>query len=211
MKNLTVRPINTGYVSDLSPPVPLPPFGGPLPEGHSEGEGAASRVHLPRRGAGTNCCSSTRAWLGRNGRTNTITPAPWQDPDLAIHKQLEKLGYKPEDIGVVVFTHLHWDHMFYMEKFTKARYFVHQREWAFAKDPIPLLLQNPMSIRPWGSPLPSPAAKTGSSRSPANPRSCRECGSSNPSATPPATCPSRSIRRTGATSAPATRSSSWAT
>ena len=34
---------------------------------------------------------------------------------MAIHEQLEKLGYKPEDIDIVVFTHLHWDHMFYVE------------------------------------------------------------------------------------------------
>jgi glyoxylase-like metal-dependent hydrolase (beta-lactamase superfamily II) len=39
---------------------------------------------------------------------------------------------------MVVFTHLHWDHIFYMEKFTKARFIAQRKEYEFAVNPIPL-------------------------------------------------------------------------
>ena len=57
---------------------------------------------------------------------------------MAIADQLAKIGYKPEDIDIVVFTHLHWDHCFYMEKFTNAKFYVNKKEYEFAMDPIPL-------------------------------------------------------------------------
>lgn len=62
----------------------------------------------------------------------------WQSPGMAIHEQLEKIGYKPEDVDLVIFTHLHWDHIFYMEKFTNATFIAHEREVEFAFNPIPL-------------------------------------------------------------------------
>ena len=45
---------------------------------------------------------------------------------------------RPEDIDIVVFTHLHWDHCFYMDKFTNAKFYVNKKEYEFAMDPIPL-------------------------------------------------------------------------
>jgi len=137
MKNLTVRPINTGYV----PTYPLQyhyhhsvaPYLKDVPK---------EKVPLPvftflvEGGDELLLVDTGMSWTERANEYHH--PGSWQEPDQAIHVQLGKLGYKPEDIDIVVFTHLHWDHMFYMEKFTKARYFVHEREWAFANDPIPL-------------------------------------------------------------------------
>jgi len=61
-----------------------------------------------------------------------------QPSGLAIHEQLGKLDLHPEDIDVVILTHLHWDHSFYLDKFTKAEIYVHKKEYAFAMNPLPL-------------------------------------------------------------------------
>jgi glyoxylase-like metal-dependent hydrolase (beta-lactamase superfamily II) len=50
---------------------------------------------------------------------------------------LGALGIKPEDIDVIVFTHLHWDHCANLKRFTKAQYIVHEVELEFARNPIP--------------------------------------------------------------------------
>ena len=55
-----------------------------------------------------------------------------------IESRLKQVGYTPEDVDIVVFTHLHWDHVFYLEKFTKARLICSKTEWEYAHDPIPL-------------------------------------------------------------------------
>ena len=34
-----------------------------------------------------------------------------------IESRLAQVGYKPSDVDIVLFTHLHWDHIFYLEKF----------------------------------------------------------------------------------------------
>jgi glyoxylase-like metal-dependent hydrolase (beta-lactamase superfamily II) len=57
---------------------------------------------------------------------------------MAIHEQLAKIGYSCADVDKVIFTHLHWDHIFYMEKFTKAQFIASRTEYEFAMDPIPL-------------------------------------------------------------------------
>lgn len=62
----------------------------------------------------------------------------YQSEGMSIIQQLDKLGYSPEDIDIVIFTHLHWDHCFYMEKFTHAEFWANQKEYEFAMDPIPL-------------------------------------------------------------------------
>ncbi len=137
MKNLTVRPINTGYVPTYplqyhyhhscapylknvpNEKIPLPVF-----------------TFLVEGGDSLLLVDTGMAWTERANAYHH--PGSWQDPGMAIHEQLEKIGYKPEDIDIVVFTHLHWDHMFYMDKFTNATLVAHEREYAFAMDPIPL-------------------------------------------------------------------------
>ncbi len=51
--------------------------------------------------------------------------------------QLSKIGVKPEDIEIVVLTHLHWDHCFGLERFAKAKFLVSKKEYSFAHDPVP--------------------------------------------------------------------------
>ncbi len=55
-----------------------------------------------------------------------------------IESRLKQVGHKPEDVDIVIFTHLHWDHVFYLEKFTNARFIVNEEEWNYAHDPVPL-------------------------------------------------------------------------
>ncbi|NLG83480.1 MAG: N-acyl homoserine lactonase family protein [Firmicutes bacterium] len=65
-------------------------------------------------------------------------PGSFQPEGFAIHERLAKLGLKCEDIRYVIFTHMHWDHIFYMEKFVNAKFIAHRKEYEFALNPIPL-------------------------------------------------------------------------
>lgn len=60
-----------------------------------------------------------------------------QEPGQAIHEQLARLKLTPDDVDTILFTHLHWDHCFNLERFQRARLYVHEREYRFALDPIP--------------------------------------------------------------------------
>ena len=60
-----------------------------------------------------------------------------QEPGEAVHERLEVLGVDPSEIELVVLTHLHWDHVHNLDRFTGAKVVVQAREYAFAKDPIP--------------------------------------------------------------------------
>ncbi len=65
-------------------------------------------------------------------------PGSIQLPDQAMPKAVEKAGYHLEDITKIIFTHLHWDHCFYMKEFKNAHYYVQKKEYEFAMNPIPL-------------------------------------------------------------------------
>ena len=60
-----------------------------------------------------------------------------QEPGTAVHEQVKKLGIDPKEIEAVIFTHLHWDHCYNMKEFTNADYYVSDKEFAFAMEPIP--------------------------------------------------------------------------
>ena len=52
--------------------------------------------------------------------------------------QLEKVtGVKPEEIDLILLTHLHWDHAYHLEKFPNAQIYVSKRELEFALNPLP--------------------------------------------------------------------------
>lgn len=55
-----------------------------------------------------------------------------------IESRLAQAGYKPEDVDIVLFTHLHWDHVFYLEEFVNARFIVNEVEWNYAHNPVSL-------------------------------------------------------------------------
>ena len=65
-------------------------------------------------------------------------PGSNQPEGFAIHERLANLGIKCEDIQLVLLTHMHWDHTFYMEKFINARFVASRTEHEFAFNPIPL-------------------------------------------------------------------------
>jgi N-acyl homoserine lactone hydrolase len=69
-------------------------------------------------------------------------PGSYQPQGYAIQDQLAKLGISPEEIDLVILTHLHWDHVYYMAKFVNARFFVQRIEYEFATDPIPLYFKS---------------------------------------------------------------------
>ncbi len=65
-------------------------------------------------------------------------PGSKQPEGYAIYEQLEKLGIKCEEITDIIFTHLHWDHVYYLDKFVNAKLYVQRKEYEFAVNPIPL-------------------------------------------------------------------------
>lgn len=135
--SITVRPMNTGfvptnpfqyhyhfscapYLKDVpNEKVPLPVFTFLI-------EGAQKLVLV----------DTGMAWTERANQYHH--PGSWQEPGQDIESQLKAAGYTPADVDIILFTHLHWDHMFYLEKFTNARMICHKREWEFANNPIPL-------------------------------------------------------------------------
>lgn len=51
---------------------------------------------------------------------------------------LQKMGVDPDEIDIVIFTHLHWDHVQNMKKFRNARYICTAEEIRWAYNPLPL-------------------------------------------------------------------------
>lgn len=76
------------------------------------------------------------AWTERANQYHH--PNSWQEEDQAIHIALERRGYCCDDISKIIFTHMHWDHTFYMGKFKNAVYFAQKKEYEFAVNPIPV-------------------------------------------------------------------------
>jgi glyoxylase-like metal-dependent hydrolase (beta-lactamase superfamily II) len=64
-------------------------------------------------------------------------PGRGQAPDMEVRPRLAKVGVTTEEIDLVIFTHLHWDHCSNMKMFENARFVVHRREYEFAIDPLP--------------------------------------------------------------------------
>lgn len=60
-----------------------------------------------------------------------------QEPGQAIHEQLEKMGISTDEIEMIIFTHLHWDHCFNLDKFHNAKLVASRREYEFANHPLP--------------------------------------------------------------------------
>jgi glyoxylase-like metal-dependent hydrolase (beta-lactamase superfamily II) len=52
---------------------------------------------------------------------------------------LAKAGVKPEEIDIVILTHLHWDHVGTVELFSNAQFIVSDEELRFALNPTPCL------------------------------------------------------------------------
>jgi N-acyl homoserine lactone hydrolase len=143
--NYTIRPINTGFIGG---------GGGKLEPGNfydyhfslfklmEEKGGIAPRkrggcVCFLLEGNGKKILADTGMWdterADRYHHKGSI-----QDKGFAVYEQLDTLGIKPEDIDYVLLTHLHWDHVGFLAMFKNSIIIAHERELAFALDPIPL-------------------------------------------------------------------------
>jgi glyoxylase-like metal-dependent hydrolase (beta-lactamase superfamily II) len=63
-----------------------------------------------------------------------IGPKPRQfvpEPEGRLPQELAGLGVRPEDVDVVIHTHLHVDHVGWDGFFPNARYVVHEADWEF--------------------------------------------------------------------------------
>jgi len=137
MPNLKIRPINTGYVTTIPKEYlyhhSVTKYLPHIPD---------HRIEMPvftfliEDGEKLLLVDTGMSWSER--ANDYHHPGSRQPQGMAIHEQLAKIGYKPQDIDIVVFTHMHWDHIFYMDKFTNATFIAHEKEYAFALDPIPL-------------------------------------------------------------------------
>lgn len=127
--DLTIYPLLTGYIHAdtgqyLTPgvnygvPTELPAFAWYV-------EGTEKKILID-----TGMCETERADKWHH-------PGSRQEEGQAIHDQLQKLGVNPDDIDIVILTHLHWDHCSNMKKFRNVTFFVHEKELEFALDPIP--------------------------------------------------------------------------
>jgi glyoxylase-like metal-dependent hydrolase (beta-lactamase superfamily II) len=137
MSNLTIRPINTGYVTTVPKEYlyhhSVLKYIKGIPD---------HRIEIPvftfliEGGDKLILIDTGMSWSER--ASDYHHPGSRQPEGMAIWQQLEKIGYSAADVDLVILTHMHWDHVFYMEKFTKAKFIAHETEYAFALDPIPL-------------------------------------------------------------------------
>lgn len=78
-------------------------------------------------------------YLERCLKYHTISRTEPLKPEQGIVAQLGKIGVKPEEIDIVVLTHLHWDHVGNVTKFPNARFIVSSEEMRIALNPPPCL------------------------------------------------------------------------
>lgn len=61
-----------------------------------------------------------------------------QQSDETLHANVKKLGLEPDDIEIVINTHLHWDHCHGNKIFPHAKFYVQREELRYAAAPPPL-------------------------------------------------------------------------
>lgn len=72
------------------------------------------------------------------GEAPKTIPPYQQPPEQHITRALESVGLTPEDVEIVVLTHLHWDHCTNAKIFPKARFVVQREELRYAAAPLPI-------------------------------------------------------------------------
>jgi glyoxylase-like metal-dependent hydrolase (beta-lactamase superfamily II) len=65
-------------------------------------------------------------------------PGSYQPEGYTIMDQLKKHGLSTHDIDMIIFTHLHWDHVYYINEFPNAELVVQKSEYEYANNPIGL-------------------------------------------------------------------------
>lgn len=137
----TIRPLNTGFV----PTYPLQyhyhfscaPY---LKDVPNEKVALPVFTYLIEGGdklvlVDTGMCESERASKYHHSGS-------WQEPGQDIESLLKSVGYTCADVDIVIYTHLHWDHMAAADKFKNARIIANKREIDFMNDPIPLYFKS---------------------------------------------------------------------
>jgi glyoxylase-like metal-dependent hydrolase (beta-lactamase superfamily II) len=71
------------------------------------------------------------AWVRELGQTCE------QQADETVQGALAEIGWRPEDVDIVINTHLHYDHVGYNALFAHAPLYVSAVEWEAAQDPVP--------------------------------------------------------------------------
>lgn len=59
-----------------------------------------------------------------------------QAPHHRLDQALKAAGVDPQEVGTVIFTHLHWDHCYHPELLSHAAFYVQKSELTYAIDPI---------------------------------------------------------------------------
>lgn len=137
MASFTVRPINTGFVPTYPKQYHYHHSVHAYIEGIKDEKEPLPVLTFLLEGNGYRILVDTgMCWTERANKYHH--PGSWQAPGEAIFEQLEKINIPCDSIDYVIFTHMHWDHTFYLDHFTKATFIAHEREYAFALDPIPL-------------------------------------------------------------------------
>ncbi len=77
---------------------------------------------------------------GEELRKNSQFGAPWEEV-ISFEENLARVGITPDDVDIVIQTHLHFDHALNTRKCRNAKVYVQRNELAQAKDPHPLTSQ----------------------------------------------------------------------
>lgn len=127
--DLRIVPINTGFIQVDK--------GGTLTQGRGYGE----KIFIPATAwyidggeekimVDTGMCETERADRYHHAGS-------YQEEDQRIDRALKKIGVDPDEIGKVIFTHLHWDHCHNLRFFKNAKFYAHIDEVRFAFTPLP--------------------------------------------------------------------------
>jgi len=77
---------------------------------------------------------STNSLVTVGDRTIVVDTGP-SSRRVWLHKALESKGLAPEDVDIVILTHMHWDHCQNTDLFRNARILVHPTEMDYARNP----------------------------------------------------------------------------
>lgn len=137
MSNLTIRPLNTGFVTMIPKQYlyhhSVQKY---YPMASDKEEEYPVFAYLIEGGDKKILVDTGMAWTER---ASTWHHHGSRQPEgMGIVDRLAQIGYQPKDIDIIIFTHLHWDHCFYLEQFDTSKLYVHEKEYLFAMNPIPL-------------------------------------------------------------------------
>ena len=107
---------------------------------------------LLHRDFGVKLESGILAWLLRSGNERILVDTGAcgrvataefykrysQTPEQTLETQLTRFNTSPDEIGIVINTHLHLDHCSGNVLFKRARFFVQKREMEYARNPVPI-------------------------------------------------------------------------